>query len=73
MRRRAKFEERKGTIRDAVHVMATFSIITVLHILETGIWAVFLFELVATRLLGGIEGLSGVLLSGLSTAFISRP
>jgi hypothetical protein len=98
MGRREAFEMKKGTIRDTSYVIGIFSIITFLHLLEIGIWAIFylnlaLFEDYETsfyfslgsyttigygdvvlpkqwRLLGGIEGISGVLLCGLSTAFV---
>src|SRR6476620_3459782 len=96
--RREVFEMKKGTVRDTSYVIGVFSIITFLHLVEIGIWAVFyltlvLFEDFETsfyfslgsyttigygdvvlpkqwRLLGGLEGVAGVLLCGLSTAFI---
>ena len=96
--RREVFEMKKGTVRDTSYVIGVFSIITFLHLVEIGIWAVFyltlvLFEDFETsfyfslgsyttigygdvvlpkqwRLLGGIEGISGVLLCGLSGAFL---
>jgi len=79
-------------------LIATFSAIIVLHLIETAIWATFYYsrglfpdfetslyfsitsyttigfgDVVmprAWRMLGGIEGISGVLLCGLSTAFV---
>ena len=79
-------------------LIATFSAIIVLHMIETAIWATFYYsrglfpdfetslyfsitsyttigfgDVVmprAWRMLGGIEGISGVLLCGLSTAFV---
>ena len=96
--RREVFEMKRGTVRDTSYVIGVFSIITFLHLVEIGIWAVFyltlvLFEDFETsfyfslgsyttigygdvvlpkqwRLLGGIEGISGVLLCGLSGAFL---
>jgi voltage-gated potassium channel len=94
-----EYFERKGTrIRSAILLMTLFSGIVILHVTETGIWAVFyytqeLFQNFETslyfsltsyttigygdvllpqkwRLLGAIEGVSGVLLCGVSTAFI---
>jgi voltage-gated potassium channel len=79
-------------------LIVVFSVIVILHVGETGIWAAFFYERnlfsgfepslyfsitsyttigygdvvlpQKWRLLGGIEGVSGVLLCGLSTAFI---
>jgi ion channel len=81
-----------------VLLTTAFSAIILLHMVETGVWAIlyyehglfpdfetsFYFSLTsyttigfgdvvlprAWRLLGGIEGISGVLLCGLSTAFV---
>jgi hypothetical protein len=81
-----------------VLLVAAFSAIIVLHMIETAIWAMFYYvrglfpdfetalyfsitsyttigfgDVVlprAWRMLGGIEGISGVLLCGLSTAFV---
>lgn len=96
--RRSAIEQRRGLFRDTLHLIAVFTIIIILHLLETAIWAVFYFRLSlfetfetslyfsivtyatigygdivlpkAWRLLAGIEGISGVLLCGLSTAFV---
>lgn len=79
-------------------LIGTFSLLIVLHMIETGIWATFYYsrslfpdfetslyfsvtsyttigfgDVVlprAWRMLGGIEGICGVLLCGLSTAFV---
>jgi len=84
--------------RQALLLIAVFTVVISLHLFETAIWAAFyywhsLFETYETalyfslgtystigygdvvlpgrwRLLGGIEGISGVLLCGLSGAFI---
>jgi hypothetical protein len=81
-----------------VLLLIVFSAVIVLHMLETGVWAVFYYERSlfpnfetslyfsitcyttigfgdvtlppAWRMLGGVEGVSGVLLCGLSTAFV---
>ena len=90
--------EKHGMTHYTLLLIAVFAVITLLHLSETAIWAVFyqrwkLFPDYETsfyfslgsyttigygdvvlpqrwRLLGGIEGVSGVLLCGLSTAFI---
>jgi voltage-gated potassium channel len=89
---------RTGWTNHTLWLIWIFAVILMLHVAETGIWAVFyykqgLFENFESslyfslssyttigygdvvlpqrwRLLGSIEGLSGVLLSGVSTAFI---
>jgi voltage-gated potassium channel Kch len=89
---------RTGWTNHTLWLIWIFAVILVLHLAETGIWALFyykqgLFENFETslyfslssyttigygdvvlpqrwRLLGAVEGLSGVLLSGVSTAFI---
>jgi hypothetical protein len=91
-------EKRPALTRYLLLLITVFAVITILHVAETGVWALFyytqgLFEDFETalyfslgsyttigygdvvlpekwRLLGGIEGVSGVLLCGLSTAFI---
>ena len=94
-------DKRAHTLRAVgymVLLIATFSLIIVLHMIETAIWATFYYsrglfpdfetslyfsitsyttigfgDVVmprAWRMLGGIEGISGVLLCGLSTAFV---
>ena len=96
--RRSAIESQLGTGKLTLLLISTFSIITLLHLLETGVWAAFyywrqLFPDFETalyfsigsyttigygdvvlpqrwRLLGGIEGISGVLLCGLSSAFV---
>ena len=96
--RREKRKEEMRTFGYMVLLLAAFSVIIVLHMVEIGIWAVFyyvrsLFQDFETslyfsitsyttigfgdvvlprawRLLGGIEGITGVLLCGLSTAFV---
>ena len=85
-------------VRDIGSLIVVFGVIVVLHLMETGVWAVFyqswqLFPNFETslyfslttytaigfgdvvlpdkwRLLGGVEGISGLLLCGLSTAFL---
>lgn len=96
--RRPKFERRPGLIRFSLYLILVFSVVIVLHLTETAVWAgVYqwwgLFPDYETslyfslgsyttigygdvvlpqrwRLLGAVEGISGVLLCGLSTAFI---
>ena len=94
-------DKRKETLRGVGYIVlliATFSLLIVLHMIETAIWATFYYarglfpdfetslyfsvtsyttigfgDVVlprAWRMLGGIEGISGVLLCGLSTAFV---
>jgi|SRR5215470_1497697 len=98
LQRRPTIEKRPGLISQALLLIFIFLVIIILHLVETGIWALFFFrrELFVDfetslyfsivsyttigygdvvlpqtwRLLGGIEGLSGVLLCGLSTAFL---
>jgi len=95
---RAKRAETLRAVGYMVLLIATFSMIIVLHMVETAIWAIFYYsrglfpdfetslyfsitsyttigfgDVVmprAWRMLGGIEGISGVLLCGLSTAFV---
>lgn len=95
---RAKRAETLRGVGYMVLLIATFSLIIVLHMIETAIWAMFYYsrglfpdfetslyfsitsyttigfgDVVmprAWRMLGGIEGISGVLLCGLSTAFV---
>lgn len=96
--RRAWLERRASAALNTLCLIAIFSVIILLHLIETAIWAAcyqawqlfpdyetsFYFSLGSYttigygdvvlprrwRLLGGIEGVSGVLLCGLSTAFI---
>jgi len=97
--RQREYLERAGTrTRYSILLIILFSVIMLLHVTETSLWAVFyytrsLFEDFETslyfslvsyttigygdvllpqkwRLLGAIEGISGVLLCGISTAFI---
>jgi hypothetical protein len=97
--RQREFLERGGTrVRYSLLMIILFSVILLLHITETSLWAGFyytraLFSDFETslyfslgsyttigygdvllpqkwRLLGAIEGISGVLLCGISTAFI---
>ena len=96
--RREVIERRTSMINHTLLLIFAFSVITLLHLTETCVWAVFyywrgLFPDFETalyfslgsyttigygdvvlpqrwRLLGGIEGISGVLLAGLSTAFV---
>ena len=95
---RDKRRDRMGTVGYMVLLIAAFSAIIVLHMIEIAIWAAFYFgnslfsdfetalyfsttsyttigfgDVVlprAWRMLGGIEGVTGVLLCGLSTAFV---
>ena len=93
--------KRAQTLRPIGYVallIATFSALICVHMIETGVWATFYYtrglfpdfetslyfsitsyttigfgDVVlprAWRMLGGIEGISGVLLCGLSTAFV---
>lgn len=96
--RRRQFEQSAGLWRFVVLLIILFSMFMILHVTETGIWALFyysrnLFDDFETclyfsmgsyttigygdvvlaqrwRLLGAVEGISGVLLCGLSTAVI---
>ncbi|MBV9956990.1 MAG: two pore domain potassium channel family protein [Acidobacteria bacterium] len=98
LKHRARLERQSGLLDYALLLIVVFSIIILLHLIETALWAIFyqwqhLFRNFETslyfslgsyttigygdvvlpqrwRLLGGIEGVSGVLLCGLSTAFI---
>ncbi|HEX7295779.1 MAG TPA: potassium channel family protein, partial [Pyrinomonadaceae bacterium] len=95
---RREYLEAGSKSRYSIVLILLFSGIIVLHVTETGLWALFyysrsLFETFETalyfslgsyttigygdvvlpqrwRLLGAIEGISGVLLCGISTAFI---
>jgi hypothetical protein len=95
---RDKRRDRMGTVGYMVLLIAAFSAIIFLHMIEIAIWAAFYFgnslfsdfetalyfsttsyttigfgDVVlprAWRMLGGIEGVTGVLLCGLSTAFV---
>ena len=95
---REKRKDRMGAFGYGVLLIAAFSALITLHMLEVVIWAVFYFgnslfqdfetalyfsitsyttigfgDVVlprAWRMLGGIEGVTGVLLCGLSTAFV---
>lgn len=95
---RARRAETMGTVGYMTLLIIVFSVLTFLHMVETGIWAGLyygrsLFQDFETalyfsitcyttmgfgdvvlprnwRMLGGIEGISGVLLCGLSTAFV---
>ena len=95
---RDKRQNRMGTLAYMLLLIAAFSAIIILHMIEIAIWAVFYFgnslfsdfetalyfsttsyttigfgDVVlprAWRMLGGIEGVTGVLLCGLSTAFV---
>ena len=96
--RRERSKEQMGMLSYMLLLIAAFSVIILLHMVEIGIWAIFyyansLFQDFETalyfsitsyttigfgdvvlprawRLLGGIEGVTGVLLCGLSTAFV---
>lgn len=96
--RRSVREQLGSMTHFTILLIAAFAVIILLHVAETGVWAVFYlwwglfpdfetslyFSLVSYttigygdvvlpqkwRLLGGIEGISGALLCGLSTAFI---
>ena len=96
--RRDKSKEQMGMLSYMLLLIAAFSVIILLHMVEIGIWAIFyyansLFQDFETalyfsitsyttigfgdvvlprawRLVGGIEGVTGVLLCGLSTAFV---
>jgi voltage-gated potassium channel len=93
-----KRKERIGMPGYAVLLIAAFSVIIILHMVEIGIWGVLYYARSlfpdfetsiyfsitsyttigfgdvllppAWRILGGIEGVTGVLLCGLSTAFV---
>jgi len=93
-----KRKEQMGTLGYAILLIAAFSVIIILHMVEIGLWGVLYyvrslfpdfetslyFSITsyttigfgdvllppAWRLLGGIEGVTGVLLCGLSTAFV---
>jgi hypothetical protein len=95
---REKRKDRIGAFGYGMLLIAAFSAIIALHMVEIAIWAVFYFgnslfpdfetslyfsitsyttigfgDVVlprAWRMLGGIEGVTGVLLCGLSTAFV---
>jgi len=95
---RDKRQNRMGTLAYMLLLIAAFSAIIILHMIEIAIWAAFYFgnslfsdfetalyfsttsyttigfgDVVlprAWRMLGGIEGVTGVLLCGLSTAFV---
>jgi|SRR5215204_5482789 len=96
--RREVIERSTSMVTHTLLLISAFSLITLLHLSETCVWAVFyywrqLFPDFETalyfslgsyttigygdvvlpqswRLLGGIEGILGVLLAGLSTAFV---
>ena len=96
--RRAWLERHPGMMQHSLLLIPVFTVIIMLHLVETAIWGLFyqwsgLFPDYETsfyfslssyttigygdvllpqrwRLLGGIEGVSGVLLCGVSTAFI---
>jgi small-conductance mechanosensitive channel len=95
---RDKRQEEIGTFGYMFLLIASFTVIIILHMVEVCIWGVFYFarslfadfetsiyfsitsyttigfgDVVlprAWRMLGGIEGITGVLLCGLSTAFV---
>jgi len=95
---RARRAHKMGTMGYISLLILVFTVITFLHMIETGIWAGLfykraLFKDFETslyfsitsyttigfgdvvlppnwRMLGGVEGISGVLLCGLSTAFV---
>src|SRR6202008_1040095 len=97
LRRRDKIQQKLTLFSTSRILILVFAIVTLLHLLETSIWAGFyysryLFADFETslyfslktyttigygdillprgwRLIGGVEGLSGVLLCGVSTAF----
>ena len=96
--KRHAIEKRPGLLHQSLLLILIFLVIIVLHVFETGLWALFylrreLFPNFETslyfslssyttigygdvvlpqnwRMVGGIEGLSGVLLCGLSAAFL---
>ena len=96
--RREKLEQSLNRRRSALLMISLFAGILLIHVIQTGLWAVFYytqelfsdfetalyFSMVSFttigygdvllprnwRLLGVIEGFSGVLLCGISTAFI---
>jgi Ion channel len=96
--KRQAVERRPGLISHTFLLISIFTVIILLHVLSTAIWAMFYFyqglfadpetalyfslgsyttvgygDVVLPqrwRLLGGVEALSGVLLCGLSAAFI---
>ena len=98
LRRRDEIELKAGKARYGAMLLGLFSLIMLLHLIETSLWAVFYYkrELFSDfetslyfslgsyttigygdvvlpqrwRLLAGIEGLTGLLLCGVSTAFI---
>ncbi len=96
--RREAIGQRAGSVYNSLLLIATFAVLTLLHLVENCIWAAFyywqglfgnyetsLYFSLGTyttigygdvvlpekwRLLGAMQGLSGVLLCGLSTAFL---
>lgn len=96
--RRDRRKDGMGTVGYMALLLAAFSAIIILHMIEIAIWAAFYFgkslfpdfetalyfsttsyttigfgDVVlprAWRMLGGMEGVTGVLLCGLSTAFV---
>jgi voltage-gated potassium channel Kch len=96
--RRSAVEQRPSHTQYSLLLIAAFTVILLLHVFQTGIWAAFYrwrelfpdyetslyFSLTSYttigygdvtlpqrwRLLGAVEGISGVLLCGLSTAFL---
>jgi hypothetical protein len=98
LRQRTSLEEQYRLARTVVLLIVAFTVIMLLHLSETAIWAGFYYarglfpdyetslyfsmgsyttigygDIVLPRnwrLLGAVEGISGVLLCGLSTAFI---
>lgn len=98
MRHSLKLKQKFSITRSSLLLVSAFAAITVLHLLETFIWAVFYYwwrhfsnletswyfslgsyttigygDVVLPakwRMLGGVEGINGVLLCGMSTAFL---
>jgi len=93
-----KSQERFSITRYSMHLTLVFAIITLLHLMETLIWAAFYYRWglvggfeaswyfslgsyttigygdvvlpAGWRILGALEGINGVLVCGLSTAFL---
>ena len=98
LKKRDRFEQQPTILRSIMTLIWVFTVIIVLHMIETAVWAAayqfwnlfpdfetaLYFSITSYttmgfgdvvlparwRLLGGLEGISGVLLAGISTAFI---